>query len=143
MIDKSKELKASIELINDKVNFKGSVENNDPISVDYTPPLGNNLGYTSLELFLLSASSCLGTSVLAFLRKMQKSIKKCSVESTGYRKQDHPTGFKKVVMHVKIQSDNISTDEMIKVIKMSEETYCPVISMIKDDVEIEITFDIN
>ena len=56
LIDKSKELHTSINLINDKLNFTGTVENNIPIAIDYTPPLGDNLGYTSLELLLLSLS---------------------------------------------------------------------------------------
>ncbi|MDP4116296.1 MAG: hypothetical protein Q8903_09190 [Bacteroidota bacterium] len=49
MADKSKELNASITLINEKLNFKGVVEDNMPIYIDYTPPLGDNMGYTSLE----------------------------------------------------------------------------------------------
>jgi hypothetical protein len=56
MTDKSKELNASITLINDKLHFKATVGENEPISIDYTPPFGNNLGYTSLELLLLSLS---------------------------------------------------------------------------------------
>ena len=54
IIDKSKELNTSIILINEKLNFTGIVEKNSPVSIDYTPPLGDNLGYTSLELLLLT-----------------------------------------------------------------------------------------
>ena len=42
MIEKTKELKTTIDLINDKVNYKGSIENNDPISIDYTHPVEDN-----------------------------------------------------------------------------------------------------
>lgn len=71
-IDKSKELKTSIQLINEKLHFKGKVDGNNPVSIDYTPPFGDNLGYTSLELFLLSLSSCIGSAILVILRKMKK-----------------------------------------------------------------------
>jgi hypothetical protein len=54
MSDKSKELKTSINLLNDRLHFSGFTDGNDPVSIDYTPPLGDNLGYTSLELLLLS-----------------------------------------------------------------------------------------
>lgn len=74
MIDKSKEVKTSITLVNDKLNFSGIADGNSPISIDYIPPLGDNLGYTSLELLLLSFSSCVGTAVLTFLRRMQKTV---------------------------------------------------------------------
>ena len=73
-MDKSKELTATVRLINDKLNFSGTVEGNIPVSIDYTPPLGDNLGYTSLELLLLSLSSCLGSATLTFLRRMGKTI---------------------------------------------------------------------
>jgi putative redox protein len=71
--DKSKELKTSIQLLNEKLHFEGIVDGNEPISIDYTIPLGDNLGYTSLELFLLSLSSCTGSAILVLLRKMKKA----------------------------------------------------------------------
>lgn len=138
IIDKSKELHTSIKLINDKLNFEGIVENNDPISIDYTPPLGDNSGYTSLELLLLSLSSCLGSSVLTFLRKMKKTINSCEIHATGIRKEAHPTCFSSIIMEIKIQSSDVSLDDLDKVIKLSEETYCPVWAMLKGNVDIGI-----
>lgn len=142
MIDKSKELNTSINLINDKLNFKGIVEKNIPVSIDYTPPLGDNLGYTSLELLLLSLSSCVGSSILTFLRKMKKTITGCEIHSKGIRKEDHPTGFKTIIMEINLKSTNTTVDDLDKVVKLSEETYCPVWAMLKGNVEIEIKYNI-
>ena len=41
------ELKTTIQLLNEKLHFEGKVVGNEPVSIDYTPPLGDNLGYTS------------------------------------------------------------------------------------------------
>jgi putative redox protein len=142
-IDKSKNLKASIALINNKLNFTGTVEGNTPVSIDYIAPLGDNLGYTSLELLLLSLSSCLGSAVLTFLRKMNKTITACEIHSEGFRKQEHPTGFSKIVMDIQIKSADVTEADMQKVIKLSEDTYCPVWSMLKGNVEVEVKFKIN
>ena len=142
-IDKSKELNASIKLINNKLNFIGTVEKNTPISIDYIAPLGDNMGYTSLELLLMSLSSCLGSSVLTFLRRMNKTIKTCDIHSKGYRKQDHPTSFSKIEMEIELKSNDVTETDMLKVIKLSEETYCPVWSMIKGNVEVEVKYKIN
>jgi len=49
MNNKSKELNASIKLVNDKLHFMGSVVDNEPVSIDYIPPLGDDLGYTFLK----------------------------------------------------------------------------------------------
>lgn len=142
-IDKSKEIKASINLINNKLNFTGTVEGNVSVSIDYIAPLGDNLGYTSLELLLLSLSSCLGSAVLTFLRKMNKTITGCEIHSHGIRKLEHPTGFSKIIMDIQMKSTDVTETDMLKVIKLSEDTYCPVWSMLKGNVEIEVVFSIN
>lgn len=139
MIDKSKEVIASLSLVNDKLHFKGFVEGNEPLSIDYIPPLGDNLGYTSLELLLLSLTSCVGTAVLTFLRKMQKTITGFEINSRGERKQEHPTGFSKIFIEVIIRASDVTQDDFNKVIKLAEDTYCPVWSMIKGNVEVNIT----
>jgi len=142
IIDKSKELNTSIILINDKLNFKGVVEGNESISIDYTPPLGDNLGYTSLELLLLSLSSCLGSAVLTFLRKMKKTITGFEIQSNGIRNSEHPTCFNKITLTINIKSTDTSEDDLKKVIKLSEDTYCPVWAMLKGNVEIEVKYNI-
>lgn len=142
MIDKNKELTASISLLNDKLHFEGNVDGNDPVSIDYVPPLGDNLGYTSLELFLLSLSSCVGSAILVLTRKMNKNIIAFNIKSSGIRKEDHPTGFKTIEMTANIKSADLTDAEMDKVLKMIE-GICPVMSMINDKVEIKINYNIS
>jgi putative redox protein len=129
MMDKSKELNASVTLVNDKLHFKTKVGENEPISIDYTPPLGDNLGYTSLELFLLSLSSCLGSSVLTFLRKMRKTITRFEIHSRGIRREEHPTCFKTILLIIDLKS--------------SDTSFCPVCAMIKCNVDVEIEYHIT
>ena len=138
MPDKSKELNASISLINEKLHFNGIAGDNIPVSIDYTPPLGDNLGYTSLELLLLSLSSCIGSAILTMLRKMRKTITGLKINSKGIRREEHPTGFKTIYLEVNLKSSDTSVAELNKVIKLSEETYCPVWAMIKGNTEVMI-----
>ncbi len=142
-MDKSKELTASLKLINDRLHFEGIVDGNNPVSIDYTPPLGDNLGYTSLELLLLSLSSCLGSSVLTFLRRMGKTIREFEIRSKGYRKQEHPTGFSLIIMEMDINADDLSEAEVDKMVKLSEATYCPVWSMLRGNVTVEVKCNIS
>ncbi|MBP1646288.1 MAG: OsmC family protein [Bacteroidetes bacterium] len=142
-IDKSKEVISSIELINEKLNFKGEVENNQPVLIDYIPPFGDGNGYTSLELFLLSLSSCLGTSVLTLIRRSGKSITSLKVDSKGYRKSEHPTSFKTIELKLYIKSLNVESADVDKAIKISEEMICPVWDMIKGNVEVNVSYEID
>lgn len=143
MIDKSKELNASICLVNEKLHFKATVGENDPVSIEYTPPLGDNLGYTSLELLLLSLSSCIGSSVLTFLRKMKKTITGFEIQSRGLRKEEHPTCFKTIFLTINLKSSDTTAEDMNKVLKLSEETYCPVWALLKGNVEVDIEYNIE
>lgn len=140
--DKSKILTASVRLLNEKLHFEGKVEGNEPVSIDYTPPLGDNLGYTSLELFLLSLSSCAGSAILVLLRKMKKSISFFEIKSTGYRNSDHPTGFNKICMHVNLKSGDTSPDDMGRTIDIIR-SICPVISMLDSKVKVLIEYKIS
>ncbi|MBK9390913.1 MAG: OsmC family protein [Bacteroidetes bacterium] len=143
MTDKTKELSASICLINDHLHFIGNSGTNDSISIDYLPPLGDNLGYTSLELLLLSLSSCIGSSVLTFLRKMKKTINGFEIISKGVRREEHPTCFKVIYLTINIKSADITAADLDKVIKLSEETYCPVWAMLKGNVEVIPNYNIS
>ncbi len=143
MTDKSVELNSSITLINDKLHFNAIVENNEPISIDYTPPQGDNLGYTSLELLLLSLSSCVGSAVLTFLRKMKKTITGCEIIASGIRRTEHPIGFKKIILTISLKSSDTSVEDLKKVLLLAEDKYCPVWAMLKGNVEIEINHKIT
>jgi len=142
MSDKSKELTASVMLINDKLLFEGNVNGNEPVLIDYVPPLGDNLGYTSLELLLLSLSSCVGSAMLVVLRKMQKQLQNFEIVSKGIRRQEHPTGFESITLEVLLQSENITVDDMEKVTQLIE-GLCPVLSMVKGNVAVNYIYAIN
>lgn len=143
MSDKSKELTAFIRLLNEKLHFEGKVDGNEPISIDYTPPLGDDLGYTSLELLLLSLSSCVGSAVLTFLRKMQKTIATCEISAKGTRREEHPTCFKTISLFITVSSPDTTSEDLNKVLKLSEDTYCPVWAMLRGNVDVIVTHTIN
>ncbi len=142
MDDKNKEMNASLVLINERLHFSGTAGNNPPVSIDYIAPLGDNLGYTSLELLLLSLSSCLGSAVLTFLRKMKKEIRGFSVQCRGLRREEHPTAFQTIFLELAIESSAVTRDDLTKVLQLAEEAYCPVWAMLKGNVEIVVTYQI-
>lgn len=143
MIDKTKELNSSIKLVNNKLHFVGSVDNSKPVSIDYIAPLGDNLGYTSLELLLLSLSSCLGSAILTFLRRMNKTITNFEIQTKGQRREEHPTAFSAIYLDIRISSPDVSREDVQKVIGNAEDKYCPVWSMIKGNTNVETSFTIS
>jgi len=143
MTDKSKELNSSIKLVNNKLHFIGTAGDHVPVSIDYIAPLGDDSGYTSLELLLLSLSSCLGSAILTFLRRMNKTISGCEMNAKGLRREEHPTGFKSILIEINLNSPDVTEDDMKKVIGLAEDKYCPVWSMVKGNTTIETIFTIH
>lgn len=143
MTDKSKELNTEIKLVNNKLRFTGTVGDNEPITIDYIAPLGDDQGYTSLELLLLSLSSCLGSAMLTFLRKMNKTITGFEIQSKGLRKEEHPTGLKNIYLEINLTSPDVTDEDVKKVIGLAEDKYCPVWSMLKGNTTVETNFTIH
>ena len=141
--DKTKQLRSSVKLLNNKLLFSGSVYGNEPIMIDYIPPHGDGAGYTSLELLLLSLTSCLGSAVLTLLRRTNKEILNCEIDAEGYRRLSHPMGFESIEIGIKIQSNDVTDADMQKVLKLSEETLCPVWAMLKGNVKIDVKYTIE
>ncbi|MCK9616282.1 MAG: OsmC family protein [Lentimicrobiaceae bacterium] len=129
-------VEARIELVNNRLHFKGQAGNNSPVDVDYIPPLGDNLGYTSLELFLISLATCVSSAVLPLLRKMKKEIKSLQVVAKGKRRNQHPTCFEEITLEFVLQSPDTKKEEVEKLLHLAEETYCPVWAMIKNNVKV-------
>jgi putative redox protein len=69
---------------------------------------------------------------------MEKNITGCEIHAHGTRREEHPTGFKKIIIEIHLKSSDTSVDDLDKVIRLSEETYCPVWAMLKGNVEIEV-----
>jgi len=136
-------VEAGVKLVNDKMRFLGTAGNNEPVYTDYIPPLGDSQGYMSLQLFLVSLASCIGGSVIVLLRKMKKNIRSCEIKTQGFRRTEHPTSFEKILIEFRIKSENILPSDIEKVIAMSEETYCPVLAMIKGNVIVETKYSLE
>ena len=137
------ELNVEMKLIDNGLKFQTKAGNNPEIITDYIPPLGNNEGYMPLEIFLISFGTCVSGVVLPVLRKMQKEIEEYSMNVKGIRRTEHPTGFSKIVLEMFVKSKNTATEEIEKVIKMAETTYCPIWSMLNSNIEIETKVVIN
>jgi putative redox protein len=73
---------------------------------------------------------------------MSKTISGFEIIGNGIRKEEHPTGFKTITLQLIVKSPDVTAEDLDKVIKLSEETYCPVWSMIKGNVDIEVKYTI-
>jgi putative redox protein len=116
---------------------------NPSIVLDYTPPLGDGQGYLSLELLLLSLAVCSSSTIVPILRKMRKTVAGFAVKAKGIRREQHPTAFEKIWLEFDLQSPDADETSLQKAIKLSEDTYCPVWAMLRNNVEIITAYQIH
>jgi len=136
-------LEASVEMINDKMMFRGISGDNPAVITDYIPPYGDGKGYMPLQLFLISFASCLGGSISVLVKKMGRHMNGLSIDVKGTRREQHPTSFESIAFDVRLVSVDMTDEEMQKALKASEEKLCPVWAMIKGNVAVETSFSIT
>lgn len=139
----SEQLAVTASLMNQKVKFKGVSRSNPEIILDYTPPIGDGEGYTSLELVLISLASCSGTAIAQLLRKMRKDVSGLTINVKGNRREQHPTYFERIFLEFNLVSRDAEASDLEKAIKLSEESICPVWNMIKGNVEISYEYKVT
>ena len=74
----SNKLTVTADLINDEVKFSGVSRDNNEVIIDAIQPLGEEEGYTPLELFIMSLATCSGMTLALLLRRMNKNVSYCS-----------------------------------------------------------------
>jgi putative redox protein len=129
-------LRTTATLISRKVKFECTSRDNPAVIVDYTAPIGEGEGYTSLELFLVSLSTCAGSSVALLLRKQGFTLTGLVVTATGERREQHPTCFETVDLLFDITSPDVTSEAVNKALMLSEQSICPVWAMVKGNVRI-------
>jgi putative redox protein len=132
----------SVKLTNQKVQFIGTSRENPTIPCDCIPPIGDGEGYTGLELLLMSLAVCSSTSIVCILRKMRKSVVGFDVQALGTAREQHPKAFEKIFLQFVLHSPDAQEIDLQKAIQLTEEKYCPVWTMLKNNVEVIPSFSI-
>ncbi|MDR0300697.1 MAG: OsmC family protein [Treponema sp.] len=136
-------LTVKLQTIDDKAMFNATARENPPIVVDYFPPVGSGKGYTSLELLMISFGSCVSTTLMSILRhRMKKSVSGVSAEAYGTLREEHPKALKHILLRLKIQTADVTEAEAREALKTAENTVCPVWSMVKGNVAVDVETEI-
>ena len=135
-------LEVSVDSTNQKLGYTGALRSHPAIPIDYIPPFGDGQGYTPLELLLMSLAACSGGTIGLLLRETGKTISGIKVNTKGIRREQHPTSLQKIFLEFVVTSGDVSDADMQKVIKLAEESVCPVWAMVKGNAEIVTEFKI-
>lgn len=131
------ELNVSVGDLKGKMQLTGRGHTGHEVAIDYTPPMGDDMGFTSLELLLVSLASCSGHTIQFLLDKMGKPVLKLDVNVVGKRRMDeHPTVVTHAHLTYKVKGSGLDQTTVEKAIRMAEEKYCPVWAMLRNNVAV-------
>lgn len=137
-------LTVKMHTIDEKTMFSVTSRENPEIIIDYFPPIGTGNGYTSLELFMISFGSCVSTTLLSLLRyRMRKKVDGVVVEVQGTVREEHPRALKHILLTLTLKSKELSEAEALEALKAAEDKMCPVWSMIKGNVDVDVKIEIS
>ncbi len=137
-------LKVSVGDLQGKMRLRGLGHDNQSVAIDYTPPMGDGDGFTSLELLLISLASCSSHSIQYVLGTMNHAIANIRADATGHRRMDqHPTVLTSIELAYEITCPGLADETAKKAVEVAEEKYCPVWAMLKKSVEISWTLTVK
>jgi len=93
-------------------------------------------------MLLLSLAACSGTSVVALLRQMRKSVRGLVVSAEGVRRATHPTALETIALHFQLTSEDATDHDVEMAVDLSRESICPVWAMVKGNVKISADWSI-
>ena len=120
-----------------KMNLTGKGHSPFTVSIDYPPPLGEDNGFTSLELLMVSLASCSAHTIKYILGSSGCEVEDIKVAATGHRRLDkHPTLLTKIELSYILTGKQLEKGRVEDAIRKAEEVMCPVWALLKGNVEI-------
>ena len=100
-------------------------------------------GCSPTETLLLSIAGCLSIDVVHILRKMRCKVSKYEISAEGTRKSTPPQYYESVDMTIHISGEGITPKKIDRAIALSRDKYCSVYHSLREDIEVNIKYEIE
>ncbi len=100
-------------------------------------------GCSPTETLLLSIAGCLSIDVVHILRKMRCKVSKYEISAEGTRKPTPPQYYESVDMTIHISGEGITPKKIDRAIALSRDKYCSVYHSLREDIEVNVKYEIE
>ena len=100
-------------------------------------------GCSPTETLLLSIAGCLSIDVVHILRKMRCEVESYDVAVEGTRRLEPPQYYTSVDIMIEIKGEGITPKKIDRAIELSQTKYCSVYHTLRDDLKLNVTYDIK
>ena len=126
------------------LTFIGKADTNHWVTVDGPEKFnGSDAASRPMELLLIALGSCTASDVASIIKKMRFELNDFQVNVSGKRAQDHPKVFTEIYLEYIFKGEDLKEEDIKKAIELSQNKYCPIISMLNESVNINYSFTVN
>lgn len=111
------------------------------IQLDSSDEMGQ--AFKPMELFLVALAGCTAMDVQWILDRQRQKVDKFDMAVSGVRRDEDPRYYESIDMRYSLSGPELRKDAVERAIRLSQEKYCPVHAMMKDDVKLKITYTIS
>lgn len=98
--------------------------------------------FTPMELFLVALAGCTAMDVQWIMDRQRQQVDRLEISARGTRREADPTYYETIELQYRLAGPNIRKDAVERAIRLSQEKYCSVRAMMKDNIKINITYSI-
>jgi putative redox protein len=98
--------------------------------------------FTPMELFLVALAGCTAMDVQWIMSKQRQKLERLEISARGIRRDEDPRYYERIDLEYVIGGQNISKIAVERAIRLSQDKYCSVRAMLKDNVKVNITYTI-
>jgi len=125
---------------NEALRLKAEATDGRAIELNSAKEMGH--AFTPMELFLFSVVGCTAMDVIWILERQRQKVDNFEISARGTRREEDPMYYETIDLEYKVWGDQIRKDAVERAIRLSQDKYCSVRAMIKDNVKINVTFKI-
>jgi putative redox protein len=99
-------------------------------------------GPSPMQALAFGLAGCMGMDVVHVITKGRHDLRGLRADLTGTREASVPHRFTAVTLHYTV-TGNVPPDVVARAIQLSREKYCSVWHSLRQDIRLDITFDVS
>jgi putative redox protein len=99
--------------------------------------------FTPMELFLVALAGCTAMDVQWVLDRQRQKVDRFDMTVSGARRTEEPKYYENIDVRYSFAGPAVRRDAVDRAIRLSQEKYCSVRAMVKDNVKLNITYTIK
>ncbi|MEM0117938.1 MAG: OsmC family protein [Conexivisphaerales archaeon] len=115
----------------------GSYEARDPEGHRTLIQTGQRTALSPSQLFLASLAACSMVDVVTIIGKKRKKLGALRARVEGERVEGFPTRYRKITVTYFIEGSDVTKEDSISAIELSQNKYCSVSLTVKNGAEVE------